>query len=211
MKTLTLFALTLLLSVTCFAQRFYGGGLATGSVVGEDRTGNSTQFGGFGETAITLQKGTRFDFTGLGILEHAPKAFTTSTFDVKLRPEIRAFTPMIGPVRFFAGGGVQFNYLFSDQFNKAAFNPVGTIGGEIGSHTLRLSRLFKDGTNLNENQLQGWRFGYDFLRRFTESKWGMRVSAEYNLHTSFQPSGPLFGRHNNDSFTLRAGLVRMHR
>jgi hypothetical protein len=191
------------------AQSLYGGGLSVGSVVGDDSSGHDKAVGGFGEGVLSRKLGIRFDATGLAILEYAPKAGTTSAWDLKLRPEIRVFAPIGGPVKPFVGGGFQYNYFNSDQYDKSALNYIATVGAEIGRlHTVRISRLFTDRTNFNDNQLKGFRCGYDLTRPFRSSRRGVRFSAEYSRFRYVQPTGPTMGRYDGQSIVFRLGLVK---
>lgn len=197
-----------LLAASANAQTLYGGGFSFGSVVGDDFSGHDRRVGGFGEGNYPRTFGLRFDFNGLATLEYAPKAGTTSGWDLKLRPEIRAFAPIGGPVKPFAGAGVQYSYFHSDQYPKSGLNLIATGGVEINRiHTARVSRLFADRTNFNENKLRGWRYGYDLTKQFPASTWGIRFSAEYNRFHYDQPFGVTAGAYPGNSIAFRLGLV----
>jgi hypothetical protein len=210
MRTLFLFFAVGLISATMQAQSFIGGGLTVGSVVGDNFSGYDKSIGGFGETTVSRKiAGIRFDFNGLATLEHAPKAGTTSGFELKLRPELRAFAPIPGPVKPFAGGGFQYNYFNSDQYGKSSLNYIATAGAEIADiHTARVSRLFTDRTNFNDNRLEGFRIGYDLTKRFPSSVWAVRFSAEYNRFRYVQPFGPTAGTYDGQSVAFRLGFVK---
>jgi hypothetical protein len=206
----------LFLPVGTSAQSFIGGGLSVGSVVGDDFSGHDKSVGGFieGTYSQKLQKiaGIRFDFNGLATLEHAPKAGTTSGFELKLRPELRAFAPIPGPVKPFVGGGLQSSYFDSDQYNKSGLNYIATAGAEIADiHTARVSRLFPDRTNFNDNRLEGFRYGYDLTKRFSGSPWAVRFSAEYNRFRYVQQFGPTAGTYDGQSLAFRLGIVKAAR
>jgi hypothetical protein len=214
MKSILLIIAFVCLAVGAQAQSFIGGGLAFGSTVGDGFNGQDKSIGGFGEGTLSVKPeklaGIRFDFNGLATLEHGPKQGTTSAFDLRLRPELRAFAPIPGPVKPFAGGGVQYSYFDSDQYNKSGLNYIGTAGVEIaGTHTARFSRLFTDRTNLNANRLEGFRYGYVLLQRFNGSSLAIRFSAEYNRFKYVQPVGPLTGRgFDGQSLAFRIGVVK---
>lgn len=212
MKYFLLVGLTLLtLAVAAQAQNLYGGGLSFGAIVGNGFNGQNNSIGGFGEGTYSRKFGIRFDATGLVTLEHSPKDGTTGGIDVRVRPELRAFAPKLGPVQAFAGGGVQYSYFNSDQYGKSGLNVLGTIGAEIyGKHTVRGSRLFTDRTNFNENRLEGVRYGYDLTQRLPESTWAIRFSAEYNRFQYVQPFGQFMGGYDGQSLTFRLGLVKTH-
>lgn len=202
--------LLILLAIPANAQAFLGGGFSFGSVVGNDDSGHDIRVGGFVDGNLTRTIGLRFDFNGLATLEYAPKAGTTSGLDLKARPEIRAFAPVGGPVKPFIGGGVQYNYFTSDEYNKHGLNVTATGGVEVlGASTLRVSRLFTDKTN-NENRLRGWRYGYDLTKRFSGSKWAARFSLEYNRFHYAQPFGVTAGDYSGNSLAFRIGIVKAY-
>lgn len=209
MKSILLILVFVCLPIAASAQSFIGGGLSFGSIVGEGFNGQDKAIGGFGEGTYSRKVGVRFDFNGLATLEYAPKDTTTSGFDVRLRPDLRAFAPIPGPLKPFAGGGVQYNYFHSDQYGKSGINYVATAGAEIyGTHTARFSRLFTDRTNFNENRLEGFRYGYDLTRRFQGSDWAIRFSAEYNQFKFVQPFGQFKGGYDGQSLAFRLGIVK---
>jgi hypothetical protein len=210
MKSIILILAFVCLPIAGQAQSLIGGGISFGAIVGEGANGQDKAIGGFGEGTYSRTVGIRFDFNNLATLEHGPKQGTTSAFDLRLRPELRAFAPIPGPVKPFAGGGVQYSYFDSDQYNKSGLNYIGTAGVEIaGAHTARFSRLFTDRTNLNANRLEGFRYGYDLLQRFKGSSLAIRFSAEYNRFKYVQPVGPLAGRgFDGQSLAFRIGVVK---
>lgn len=202
----------LLLPISASAQSFYGGGLSIGSIVGDDFSGHDKSVGGFGEGTYSRKIGIRFDANGLATLEHAPKGGTTGGVDFKLRPEIRAFAPVGGPVKPFVGGGLQYSYFTSDQYNKTGLNYIATAGAEVFGHsTVRVSRLFTDRSNSNNNRLEGFRYGYDLTKRLPSSVWAVRVSAEYNRFHYVQPFGVTAGAYDGQSVAFRLGLVKTGR
>jgi hypothetical protein len=210
MKSILLIIAFVCLAPVASAQSFIGGGLSFGSIVGEGNNGQDKSIGGFGEGTYSRKVGVRFDFNGLATLEHAPKSGFTSGFDLRLRPELRAFAPIPGPVKPFAGAGIQYSYFNSDQFHKYGLNYIATAGAEVfGKHTGRFSRLFTDRTNFNENRLEGFRYGYDLTQRFSGSAWAVRFSAEYNRFKYVQPVGPLTSRgFDGQSLAFRIGVVK---
>jgi hypothetical protein len=204
--------LLLMIPISAGAQSFVGGGLSFGSVVGHDDSGYDKQVGGFGEGRYSRMLGIRFDANGLATLEYAPKAGTTSGVDLKIRPEIRDFAPVSWAVKPFAGGGLQYSYFNSDQYGKSGLNYIATAGAEIyGSHTARVSRLFTDRTNFNDNRLEGFRYGYDLTRRFSGSDWAVRFSAEFNQFKYVQAFGPTAGTYDGQSLAFRLGIVKASR
>jgi hypothetical protein len=211
MKSILLIIAFVCLPIAGQAQSLIGGGISFGAIVGEGANGQDKAIGGFGEGTYSRSLGIRFDFNGLATLEHGPKQGTTSAFDLRLRPEVRAFAPIPGPVKPFAGGGVQYSYFDSDQYNKSGLNYIGTAGVEIaGAHTARFSRLFTDRTNFNANRLEGFRYGYDLLQRFKGSSLAIRFSAEYNRFKYVQPVGLLTGRgFDGQSLAFRIGVMKV--
>ncbi len=211
MKYLQTVLLLLLAAVTVRAQSFLGGGLSFGSIVGDGYNGQDKSIGGFGEATLSRKFGIRFDATGLATLEFAPKDTTTSWFDLRLRPEIRAFAPLPGQIAPFVGAGVQYSYFNSDQYGKSGLNYVGTVGAEIyRAHTASVSRLFTDRTNFNENRLEGWRYGYDLTKRFSGSPWAIRFSGEYNRFRYVQPFGLNQGSYAGQSLAFRLGIAKAY-
>jgi hypothetical protein len=212
MRTIIAFLL-FLIPIGASAQNFVGGGLSVGSVVGDDYGGYDRQIGGFGEGNLSRKFGrVRFDAYGLATLEYVPKDGTTNGSELKLRPEIRAFAPIGGPVKPFAGAGIQYSYFDTDQYSKSGLNYIATAGAEIyGAHTARSSRLFTDRTNFNDNKLEGFRYGYDLTKRFSGSDWAVRFSAEYNRFKYVQPFGPTAGTYDGQSLAFRLGIVNAAR
>lgn len=195
------FLAVLFLSTVAFGQNtFVTSGL---TVTGSGGVGSDYSIGVFGEGNYTYK---RFDLNGLASIDYEPKDGVSRNYVIRLRPELR-FTPKsFGWFDPFVGAGVQYTRTDNDQWNKAGFNYVGTVGAHFLTDArgvplfgARISRIFTDRTNLNINRLEGWRYGLDInaMRR-------VRASFEYTPFNYFQP---MQGRVDGWSMTFRTGYV----
>src|SRR5262249_42783936 len=78
------------------------------------------------------------------------------------RSEIEAALGVSEEWKVLAHGGVGFTHIWNDQYSKSGLNPHAGAGLSYDNkYRFTFARLFKDRTNLNNNETEGWRYRGD--------------------------------------------------
>src|SRR5262249_52837632 len=123
-------------------------------------------FGGFADGQYEYKLTDRLSLNGRGLVELSTDRKNLGGYRdgarFHARPEIEAALGVSEEWKVLAHGGVGFTHVWNDQYSKSGLNPHAGAGISYeDKYRFTFARIFRDTTNLNNNETEGWRYRGD--------------------------------------------------